>query len=880
MKISDLGNLEQLFLSLDTDPGKGLSGKRRQELLAKHGANKLDTESNKSALLMLLSQFGDIMVLILLAATLVSAFLGEFHDALTILIIIILNAILGFAQEYKAERSLEALQNLTAPNARVLCNGEITQVPAESLVPGDIVFLRAGDKVPADIRIFDSISLEVEESPLTGETVPVAKSEKGEDSQVMAYMGCLVTRGRSSGIVVATGMKTKMGQIAGMMQHAQTDPTPLQMRLNRLGRVLVTVCVLISVFVAVAGMLRGEAIYKMFMAGVSLAVAAIPEGLPAVVTLCLAIGLQRMLRRKAIVRKLPAVETLGCATVICSDKTGTLTQNQMTVDKVYLAGEQLSVTGKGYAPVGEVLGLNRVRGEAREIYAEISALCNNSHLQGDKQRGYTIIGDPTDGALLVLARKFGVSRGFLSTKYEAVEEFPFDSSKKMMSTVVRHAARGHYLVLAKGAPDVILSRCSTYFTQRGVAPLGPATVAEIKQVNEKWANQAYRVIALAYKASAACPRQREQADTDLVFVGFAALDDPPRPEVASAVLACLRGGIRPVMITGDHKATALAIARRINLPYSQDSVITGAEIEALSDKALLRRVDRLSVCARVYPEHKMRLVRALKQRGHVVAMTGDGVNDAPAVKEANIGIAMGVTGTEVTKEAASLVLADDNFATIVAAVEEGRIIYDNIRKFIRFLLSCNAGEICTMFFAMLLGFPLPLRAIQILWVNLVTDGLPALALGMEPGSPGIMKRPPRPVDEGILARGMGAGILFTGLSIGVLTLMVFAIGLARGLTLEHARTMALSTLICVQLIYSLACRADDSGRAAPLSANMWFVGAIIFSFALLGLAVYNPVLQKVFDTVALCPSDWLLIGGASVIPLILGRMRRLLLPSR
>jgi Ca2+-transporting ATPase len=865
----------QLITRLASDPELGLNLSDRRERLAKHGPNRLETKNLKSPLNLFFSQFGDIMVLMLLGATLVSGLLGEIHDALTIMVIVFINALLGFIQEYKAERSLNALQDMISPKAQVLINGELITVDAESIVPGDVIQIQAGDKIPADLRLLQASSLEVEEAPLTGETVPVAKDPEAHGHGNSCFMGCLVTRGRGRGVVTNTGMKTRMGEIAGMIQHAEQPPTPLQNRLTNMGKILVFVCLAISAFVAVAGALRGEPIYKMFMAGVSLAVAAIPEGLPAVVTLCLAIGLQRMLRRNAIVRKLPAVETLGCATVICSDKTGTLTQNQMTVEKAWLDNQELSITGRGFSSKGEIFSPREKTTPLLEWFLNIGVMANGASLK--VERGKTQAkGDPTDAALLVLGLKGGVHRRTIKHRFEVIDEYPFDSFRKMMSVVVRDVYSGRYYVYAKGAPEVILPLCNRIDRRNGPKPKGSAEQQETERTIATWTSQAYRVLALAWKEVRGPQASQLAAEQNLTFSGLVALNDPPRPQVAEAVLACIRAGIRPIMITGDHRETAVAIAKRVNLPVTQDGVLTGQEISTLSDQELMRRLDRVSVCARVYPEHKMRLVRLLKQKGHVVAMTGDGVNDAPAVKEANIGIAMGITGTEVTKEAAHLILADDNFATIVAAVEEGRTIYDNIRKFIKFLLSCNAGEVFTMFFAMLLGFPLPLRAIQILWVNLVTDGLPALALSMEPGCPGIMDRPPRPMSEGILARGLGLDIFMTGLTIGVLTLMVFAISLARGVTIDYARTMALSTLICIQLIYAFSCRNDDWGRSAPLRKNLWLVGALIVSLSLLVLILYNPVMQKVFSTVALTGQDWLLIIGASLVPAILRRIRRLL----
>lgn len=855
----------------------GLTREERNSRLQQAGPNRLDHKRAKTPIMLLLSQFGDTMVLMLLAATLVSGVLGEYADAITILIIVVLNAFLGFVQEYKAERSLEALQNLATPRAYILCQGEIISVSAEELVPGDIVYIKAGDRVPADLRIFNSSGLEVEESPLTGETEPVPKYEDSQEN--LAFMGCLVTRGRSMGVVIATGMNTEMGKIANMIQEAEQPPTPLQQRLTRLGNVLVIVCVIICVFVVIAGALRGEQLYRMFMAGVSLAVAAIPEGLPAVVTLCLAIGVQRMLKRNAIARKLPAVETLGSATVICSDKTGTLTKNQMTVERIYTDGSVLTVTGRGYNLEGEIVAPGKIP-DKLDWLLSIGAICNGASLHKARDsQNIDILGDPTDGALLVLAAKRGIYKHKLLENYQVVQEYPFDSRKKMMTTVVKDSEGTHFS-LVKGAPEVVLPHCTMVIERGECRPLGKSDLIDIMKICEDWANQAFRLLVAAWKRKPTAIESQEESESALIFGGIIALHDPPRPEVPDAVRLCLQAGIKPIMITGDHRATAVAIARRIGLPISPQGIITGAELEKLDDRELEKRIKSVSICARVYPEHKMRIVRALKKQGHVVAMTGDGVNDAPAVKEANIGIAMGIAGTEVTKEAASLVLVDDNFATIVAAVEEGRVIYSNIRKFIRFLLACNTGEVFTMFFAILLGFPLPLRAIQILWVNLVTDGLPALALSMEPAGPGIMRRPPRPMEESILARGLGTSIFGMGLVIGVLTLLVFSFALGSGGPLNYARTMALATLITIQLWFALDCRRNEKGEASSLFTNLWLAGALAVSFGLLCLVLYFPALQRVFATVRLGPFDWAIVIGVSALPYLARKVVAILRKSR
>ena len=791
--------IEAVAAELRTNLESGLTaGERRLRL--QRGPNILDSRRS-SALLVFLSQFADTMVLMLLAATLVSAILGEFADALTIMIIVVLNALLGFAQEYKAERSLEALRDLAAPMALILCGGEIKLAPAAELVPGDIVFLKAGDRVPADMQIFNAASLEIDESPFTGESLPVPKYEDSE--KPYAFMGCLVTRGRSKGLVVATGMRTQMGKIAHMLEKAEQEPTPLQRRLSKLGNTLVILC-----------------------------------------------------------------------SAICSDKTGTLTRNRMTAEKVYTGAAVFDLTSGG----------DNLEGPWGQAPSQLSwlltvgAVCNGASLQQENGR-VKIIGDPTDGALLMAAAKGGLSKDKLLERFQILKEYPFESKTKMMSVVARDLWTGAVYAFVKGAPEVILARCPFVQGQWGPVPFGARQQAGADKICRQWAGEAYRLLAVAWKECKYVPLNQQETEAELIFSGIVALNDPPRPQVPEAIGRCLRAGIKPIMITGDHRETAIAIAHRIGLPFGPGGVVTGQELEAMSDLELEDKIPSFSVCARVYPEHKMRIVRALKKRGHVVAMTGDGVNDAPAVKEADIGIAMGIAGTEVTKEAASFVLADDNFATIIAAVEEGRVIYNNIRKFIRFLLTCNTGEVFTMFFAILLGFPLPLRAIQILWVNLVTDGLPALALSLEPGGAGIMEQPPRSRDESIMARGMGGDIFGTGLFIGVLTVAVFAFSLAGKRALAYGQTMALATLISIQLLFALDCRQNEDGKTPGIHVNPWLAGALVISYGLLFLVLYLPVLREVFGTVVLAPRDWGIVLAVSLLPLLartaLRKLRRL-----
>lgn len=874
------------------DPSQGLSSRDAENRLKKNGHNILQEEKKTSLLKLFLDQFKDFMVLVLLGATLISFLLNEYADAITIIIIVILNACLGLFQEYKAEKSLTALKKLTAPTAKVKRNGKLQVISAREVVPGDILYLETGDRIPADVRLLESVNLAVDESALTGESRAVSKKTEPlitvslslGDLKNMCFTGSVVTRGRGKGLVVATGMDTEMGKIAHMIQHTGTEETPLQKRLAQLGKVLVSACLILCSAVVVMGITRGEPVYKMFLAGVSLAVAAIPEGLPAVVTIALALGVQRMIRRKAIVRKLPAVETLGCATVICSDKTGTLTQNKMTVREIYTGGNLYRVDGEGYDPKGDFTLnkkiINPLKDKNLEAVLIICAMCNNTRLikgkelilpkwRRDKNSAWDIQGDPTEGALTVAAAKGGLWRQELEKREKRIEEFPFDSERKRM-TVVCKKLKGERRAYIKGAPDIILELCTHYYQNGGVVRLNNTLKKEIMKYNSLMAGKAYRNLAVAYKdITPGSALKEDLVEKDLVFVGVLGMMDPPRPEVLPAIQKCREAGVKTVMITGDHQNTALAVANSINLIPPGGKIVTGAQLNRLSDRQLEEKADNIFVYARVSPEHKLRIVKALKNRGHVVAMTGDGINDAPAVKEADIGIAMGISGTDVTKESADLVLADDHFATIVNAIEEGRNIYDNIRKFIRFLLSCNTGEIFTMFFALLVGLPLPLRPIQILWVNLVTDGLPAMALGVEPPEKNIMRRNPRLKQESIFSRGLWFKILSRGSLIGFLTLAAFTAGLSTAGDLERARTIGFSTLIILQLLHVFDCRSESiTFWKISLKSNMYLVISVLSSLSMLLVVLYWPWLQGVFGTSPLNLEEWLLVLIISTLPFI------------
>lgn len=881
---------------LNVNPEKGLDEKEITRRLAQVGHNVLTVKKGVNPVFLFLGQFKDFMVMVLMVATLISGLLGEIADAITILAIIFLNSILGFIQEYRAERSMESLRSLTAPEAVVLRNGMEMKIPASELVPGDIVLLEAGDRIPADIRWLKTSNIRVEESALTGESQPVAKfSEPLQDEYTpiadrknMGYMGTIVVNGRGIGIVVATGMNTEMGIIAGMIQEVKEEETPLQKRLAQLGKWLVTISVAVCIVVVVTGILQGESFYKMFFAGVSLAVAAIPEGLPAIVTVALAIGVQRMVKRNAIIRKLPAVETLGCATIICSDKTGTLTQNEMTVRRIYCDNQVITVSGEGYDPKGDFHGADPYKDKGPlKALLKGAALCNNAALtqKGIKVTGlfrgkarekiWGIEGDPTEGALLVAAAKGGVWRETLERKEERVGEIPFESERKRMSVIYK--SKEGLKAYVKGAPDIILSLCSRELTREGIVELTPERRRKILSINDEMASHALRVLALAEKKVAVneCPEEVEQ---DLVFVGLMGIIDPPRPSAAKAIKICRAAGIKPVMITGDHKLTAQAVARELGILRGKNQlVVTGTDLDRMTDEELTRNVMDISVFARVAPKDKLRIVRAYKKNGQIVAMTGDGVNDAPAVKEADIGVAMGQTGTDVTKEASSMIITDDNFATIVAAVEEGRGIYDNIRKFIRYLLSCNLGEVLTMFVGTLVGLPLPLLPIQILWVNLVTDGLPAMALGVDESEPDIMRRPSRKPDESVFARGLGRKIIIRGTMIGFGTLLVFIIGLWYGVGLLAARTMAFTTLVFSQLFHVFDCKSETRGIfEVGLFSNPLLVLAVMISTTMQLSVIYIPFLQAIFKTTALCSWQWFVILAVAGGPSVLIGMVRLL----
>lgn len=842
----------------------GLSSAEAEKRLAKYGENILSHKKAVHPARIFAGQFKDFMVMILLGATVISVLMGEAVEALTIVLIVLVNAVLGFLQEYKTEKTLEALKNMAAPTAKVIRDGQKIEIPAMDVVPGDLLVLAAGDRVPADAQIVEATLLQADEAMLSGESHPVNKTDLPQDGtqetfrKDMVYMGTIITKGRGKAVVSGTGMTTQMGQIAGMLDTIETERTPLQEKLGSLGKYIGIGCLLICAIVTVTGIVRGEPVFDMLLTGISLAVAAIPEGLPAVVTIALALAVSRMVKRGALIRKLHAVETMGCAQVICTDKTGTLTENRMTVQEIatpkycfYRADGEKGFLAKNGMAAADSEDIRRM--------IEIAVLCNNAQLPQERdkkslfhpQKTEHAQGDPTEISLLEMAETAHFSTGKISREFSRIFEIPFDSQRKRMSVAVRNR-QGDRWLFSKGAPDYLLELCSHYLEDGQIRLLTPSVCKKIQAQNEKMAHKALRVLGFAYKAE---PEEPEQAESDLIFVGLAGMIDPPRREAYQAVQTCKQAGIQTVMITGDHVDTASAIARDLKILDANGRVLTGRELDRMTDDQLERELDQICVFARVAPAHKLRIVKAFKRKGRVVAMTGDGVNDAPAIKEADIGVAMG-NGTDVTKEAASVVLLDNSFATLVSAIEEGRVIYKNIRKFIRYLLSCNIGEIVTMFFGMLMGMPVVLLPIQILIVNLVTDGLPAIALGLEPAEKDIMRKPPRKKKEGIFSDGLLSTIVFRGVLIGLTTLSVFTSFYHSTQNLVVARTGALATLVITQLIHVFECKREDVGIFKMNLLNNWkLVAAVAFSAFILMLSIYLPICNLLFQTAPLSGSQ-------------------------
>lgn len=878
---------EDLLGQLESDTESGLSSQEVESRLVKYGPNELKEEDKKGLWSKIVAQFSDFLILILLAAALISAFVGEVQDSIVILAIVLVNAALGIYQEGRAEKSLEALKKMASPNAKVVRNGNTEEVPANSLVPGDIVVLETGDIIPADIRLIESSKLKIEEASLTGESVPVEKKSSTVfdeevdlgDRENMAFMSTIINYGRGKGIVVSTGHDTEIGKIATLIQTFDDEMTPLQKKLNQLGKILGIITIIVSALVFVVGSIQGRDILEMFMVAVSLAVAAIPEGLPAIVTIVLALGMNKMVEKNAIVKKLLAVETLGSTSVICSDKTGTLTQNEMTVTKLYTDGKVMDVTGGGYRPEGEfILNSQSVSVDdnpSLKTLLSIGILTNDSQLV-DAEEGYKILGDPTEGALVSLAGKANMIKDEMDKQYSRVEELPFDSDRKMMSTFHSNFIEGKIASFTKGAPDIVIDRCDYIYLNKQVVPFTPDLKEEVLQVNSSFAKNALRVLAYAYREYDELPSEIDSDinEKSMIFVGLTGMIDPPRQEAKEAIKKCKEAGIKTVMITGDYKETAFAIAKELGMAESEEQAMMGSELDKLSDEELKEVVKKINVYARVSPEHKVRIVSALKANGDVTAMTGDGVNDALALKRADIGVAMGITGTDVAKNTSEMILTDDNFASIVAAVEEGRVIFSNIKKFVHFLLSCNIGEIILVFTAILMNLEVPLLPIQLLWLNLVTDSFPALALGVEKGEPDIMEQKPRDSKESIIDRSMIANISFQSIAVGVSSLLAYIWALDKyPLDLDNARTITFATLITAELLRAYSSRSFKYTLAKiGIFSNKAMVRATALSFSLMIAVLYVPFLQDIFYTFAMGLSDWLIVLSFAFFPLIAGEL--------
>ncbi|MBU2599865.1 calcium-translocating P-type ATPase, SERCA-type [bacterium] len=874
--------IDECLSHWQTNKVTGLSSTEALKRLKEAGSNQLKEKKRIGPLAMFLRQFTDFIILVLIGAAIISGILGEWIDSLAILTIVVFNSIMGFAQEFKAEKALAALKKLTAPTAKVIRDSQLQVLPTVSIVPGDIILLETGDIVPADLRLIDSQRLSIEEASLTGESVPVSK-DAGRcfegvislgDQKNMAFMSTIVTAGKGIGVAVKTGMQTELGKIADMVQSVEKESTPLQRRLEQFAKWLVYVCLIICVIIFVVGILKQGKIIEMFLTAVAVAVAAIPEGLPAAVTITLALGVQQMARRHALIRRLPSVETLGCVMVICSDKTGTLTQNEMTVTRIFTFNKWVELTGVGYEPEGgfyqEASPLAPQQDQSLMLLLKTSLLCNNAKLYKNEE-GWRIIGDPTEGALIVAAKKAGLSQEEVLNEYEPLAEIPFDSERKMMTTIYKDP-NGKRIAFTKGAPDILLNLCKDIYSQGETRRLNEEDKTTILQANEIFASQALRVIGFGYREI----NDEKDIEKEMTFLGLMGMIDPPREEVKSAMIECRTAGIKTVMITGDHKITAIAIAKELNtFDETKDMALSGIELDAFSDLEFEKIVEKVKVYARVSPANKLRIVKALKAKGYTVAMTGDGVNDAPAVKEADIGIAMGITGTDVTKEASDMILTDDNFASIVAAIKEGRRIYANIKKAIHFLISCNISEILVIFVAMIIGMPLPLLALQILWTNLVTDGLPALALSVEKTESGIMKQPPRSPKEKIITKPLGILMFIQGVVMGLCTLIAYGIYNPYQ-DLVKARTVAFTVLILCQKFHIFNCRSENvSCFKIGFFSNWWLIWSVLFIILTQVAIIYVPYLQPIFRTVPLNLTDWGIILGISILPLVIMEIYKL-----
>jgi len=836
--------------------------------MLEYGPNELQAAHHVSPWAILFEQFKNVLILVLLVATALSAFLGHGVEAVAITVIVLFAVILGFVQEYRAERAIEALRRMAAPTATVLRDGEESEVPARDLVPGDVVVLRAGNRVPGDGRLIEAVNLQIQEAALTGESVPVEKHvaplsnpelELG-DRKNMAYAGTVATYGRGRAMIIATGMTTEFGKIAQMLQTVETTKTPLQDNLDKLGHMLARAALVVVAIIVALGLFRGQPFIEMLVFGIALAVAVVPEALPAVVTISLALGVQRLVKRGALMRRLPAVETLGSTSVICSDKTGTLTKDEMTARRLYVAGQLLDVSGAGYEPHGQFSrdGVTVEPSPALRRLLQAGALASDAHIvRNDAADRWHVKGDPTEGALVVAAAKAGLKKVDLDARFPRLNEIPFTSETKRMTTL--HSLAGGVTAYAKGAPEVILESCERQLTADGESHLDATSRSVILDMVRHMASEGLRVLAVAEKTGATL----ENAERNATLLGLVGMIDPPRPEAKAAIQTCGQAGIKAVMITGDHPLTAQAIARELGL-LKTGRVVTGAELEAMGEAEFEREVEAIDVYARVSPAHKLRVVTVLQKNGHIVAMTGDGVNDAPALKKADIGVAMGITGTDVTKEAAAMTLTDDNFASIVAAVEEGRGIFGNIKKYLMYLLSSNIGEIGLMAGAALLGLPLPLTAVQILYVNLATDGLPALALAVDPPEPDLMRRKPRNHRTGIFTRPVITLMIVGGVWSALVNLSLFAWALTSGRSAAEAMTMTFVSLVLIQFLKAYNFRSDRLSVLNRPFANTWLNRAIAWELVLLFVVVYVPSLHEPFTTFSLSIVDWVIAVGLAL----------------
>lgn len=857
-----------VITELKTNSSAGLSDDEAQKRIQQYGYNQLVAATHLSPFKLFISQLKNSLIIILLIGAALSGILGHSVEAIAIGVIVLFAVVLGFIQEFRAERALEALKELTAPVAMVIRGGIEQEMPAREIVPGDIIVITTGDLIPADARLIETVNLKAEESALTGESVPVEKNSELVvtenaalgDRRNLVFTGTSATYGRGRAVVVSTGMQTEFGRIAGMLQDVKKEITPLQKNLNRVGKTLTKTAFILVLGIILLGLFRGQPLLEMVVFGIALAVAVVPEALPAVVTISLAIGIQRMVKRHALVRRLTAVETLGCTSIICSDKTGTLTKDEMTVRKILFQGKNiLDVTGSGYEPYGKFLlqGKPYPATDNLQLLLQAAVLCSDARLIKIDDT-WQLKGDPTEGALVVTAEKAGLKKELLDEQFRRLAEIPFSSESKRMTTL--HQTPQGTIAYGKGAAEIILASCTRYQTQSGVQPLTEEVRTTILNTTQSFAAEALRVIGVAYAPAT----DITLAEHDMIFLGLFGMIDPPRPEVRSAIESCRQAKIQLMMITGDHPLTAKAIAQELTLLPSGGKVITGSELVNMSEAELERSIESIAVCARVSPEHKLKIIEALQHRGHIVAMTGDGVNDAPALKKADIGIAMGITGTDVTKEASDMTLIDDNFTSIVAAIEEGRIIFGNIKKYLMYLLSSNIGEIGLMAVVSLLGLPLPLSAVQILYVNLATDGLPALALAVDPPEPNVMQHPPRRRSAGIFSRSviilMAAGGVWS--TIVNTSLFIWARQSGRGMV--ETMTIVFASLVLIQFFKAYNFRSDRYSVFRRPFANRWLNRAIAWELLLLALVIYAPFLQKPFSTMALSLSDWAVIFGAAI----------------